>query len=98
MTTRHPGLIPSHPGEILRDALDAIDLSKVEVARRLGISRQTLYDILNERMAVTPEMAVRLGALFGNGAGIWARLQVNHDLAIAEREVDVSGIETVRAG
>ena len=96
MTTRHPGLIPSHPGEILRDALDAIDLSKVEVARRLGISRQTLYDILNERMAVTPEMAVRLGALFGNGAGIWAGLQVNHDLAIAEREVDVSGIETVK--
>ena len=79
------------------DILPALRMSKTAVARALGISRQTLYDILNERQPVTAEMAVRFGKLFGNGAAFWINLQRARDLAIAERTVDVSGIPTLQA-
>ena len=98
MIARHPSIEPVHPGEILReDILPALSASKTAVARVLGISRQTLYDILSEKRPVTAEMAVRFGKLFGNGAGFWVNLQRNHDLALAERSVDVSAIPTLEA-
>ena len=96
MIKRHPSLVPAHPGEILReDVLPALSMTKTAVAGALGISRQTLYDIINEKQPVTAEMAVRFGKLFGNGAAFWLNLQRAHDLAIAERTVDVSGIPTL---
>ena len=98
MIQRHSSIDPVHPGEILReDVLPALSMSKTAVAEALGISRQTLYDILNEKQPVTAEMAVRLGKLFGNGGSFWANLQRSHDLAVAERTVDVSGIPTLEA-
>ena len=94
---RYNGL-PVRPGEILReDILPALSMSKTAIAAALGISRQTLYDILNEKQPVTAEMAVRFGKLFGNGAGFWINLQRIYDLALAERRVDVSGIPTLEA-
>ena len=96
MTKRHSSLVPAHPGEILReDVLPALAMTKTAVAGALGISRQTLYDIINEKQPVTAEMAVRFGKMFGNGAAFWLNLQRVHDLAIAERTVDVSGIPTL---
>ena len=98
MIERHPSMEPAHPGEILReDILPALSMSKTAVADALGVSRQALYDILNEKQPVTAEMAVRFGKLFGNGARFWINLQRSHDLAIAERSVDVSGIPTLKA-
>ena len=98
MTERHPSIVPAHPGEILReDILPALAMSKTAVAGALGISRQTLHHILNEKQPVTARMAVRFGKLFGNGAGFWINLQRAHDLAVAERTVDVSGIPTLQA-
>ena len=70
-------------------------MSKKAVAAALGVSRQTPYGILNEQQPVTAEMAVRFGKLFGNGARFWSNLQRSHDLAVAERTVDVSGIPTL---
>ena len=96
MIERHASIDPVHPGEILReDILPELAMSKTAVAAALGVSRQTLYDILNEQQPVTAEMAVRFGKLFGNGAGFWANLQRSYDLAVAERTVDVSGIPTL---
>ena len=87
-----------HPGELIReDLLPALGVSKTELARSLGISRQTLYDILNERQPVTAEMAIRFGKLFGNGARFWVNMQRTFDLAIAEQNVDVSRIPTLTA-
>ena len=98
MIERHASIEPAHPGEILReDILPALSMSKTAVAEALGISRQTLYDILNEKQPVTAEIAVRFGKLFGNGVRFWVNLQRSHDLAIAERMVDVSRIPTVEA-
>ena len=96
MADRHSSIEPVHPGEILReDVLPALSMSKTAVADALKISRQTLYDILNEKQPVTAEMAVRFGKLFGNGPNFWINLQRAYDLAIAQRAVDVSGIPTL---
>jgi addiction module HigA family antidote len=66
-----------------------------EIARSLGISRQLLYSIANEQAPITPEVAVRLGKLIGNGPEIWVNMQAAYDLWHAEREVDVSRVPTL---
>lgn len=93
-------LRPVHPGEILReDVLPALGKPKAEIARLLGISRQTLYDILRERQPITAQMALRIGKLCGNGHEIWFRLQNRYDLEIAEREMadEIARIPTLKA-
>lgn len=102
MTTKpvNRGLPPMHPGELLReDVLPALGRSKVEIARLLGISRQTLYDILAEKQSVTPAMALRLGKLFGNGPTLWLNLQRRYDLWQAERELksEIEAMPTLAA-
>lgn len=95
-TTRDSRRCPTHPGAILRDiALPALTASKTEIADLLGISRQTLYDILGEKQPVTPQMAVRIGKLLGNGPTVWVRMQSTYDLWQAVQTVDVSGIPTI---
>lgn len=82
------GLRPMHPGEMLReDVLPALGRPKTEIARLLGISRQTLYDILNEKQPITAQMALRIGKMCGNGGDIWLRLQSRYDMQIAEAEL-----------
>lgn len=88
---------PSHPGAVLEDIIPATGKTKTEIAELLGISRQQLYDIIRERKPVSPTVAARLGKLFGNGAGIWLRMQAAYDAWHVEREVDVSNIPTIRA-
>jgi antitoxin HigA-1 len=79
------GLRPIHPGEMLReDVLPALGRPKAEIARLLGISRQTLYDILNEKQPITAQMALRIGKLCGNGGDIWIRLQTRYDMQMAD--------------
>jgi antitoxin HigA-1 len=82
------GLKPMHPGEMLReDVLPALGKGKTEIAELLGVSRQTLYDILGERQPVTPAMALRLGKLLGNGPDLWINLQRKFDLHQAEQDL-----------
>jgi addiction module HigA family antidote len=82
------GLQPMHPGEMLReDVLPALGESKAEIASLLGISRQTLFDILKERQPMTPGMALRFGKLLGNGPDIWIDLQRRYDLYVAEKQL-----------
>lgn len=84
---------PMHPGALLRDEiLPACGKPKAEIARLLGISRQQLYDILDESRPVSPSVAVRLGKLFGNGPRLWANMQTAFDVWHAARETDVSHI------
>lgn len=96
MSTIKRALPAMHPGELLReDIIPALGKSKSEIARLLGISRQTLYDIIDEKQPVTAAMAVRLGKLCGNGPTLWLNLQRRYDLEKAERDVDVSRIPTL---
>ena len=94
------GLAPVHPGEILReDVLPALGKSKTEVARLLGTSRQSLYDLLAEKQGVTVAMALRLGKLCGNGGGFWFALQTAYDMRKAETEMaaELARIPTLTA-
>jgi addiction module HigA family antidote len=88
---------PTHPGAFLREiVLPAIRANKVEIAAALGISRQSLYDILAEKQPVTPAMAVRLGAVFGTSVASWLKMQVAYDLWYAEREIDTSELRPLK--
>ena len=72
---------PPHPGEFLReDYLPECGLSVSETARRLGVSRQSINELLREKRAVSTDMALRLGKLFGTSAQYWLNLQHNVDL------------------
>ena len=77
--------------------LPALGRSKAEIARLLGISRQSLYAILAGAQPVTPTTAVKLGKLCGNGPELWMSMQAAYDLWGAEREVDVTGIPTLKS-
>jgi addiction module HigA family antidote len=76
--------------------LPASGKKKVEIARLLGISRQHLHDIVEEKKPLSPEVAVRVGKLFGGGTGVWVRMQAAYDTWHAERNVDVSGIPILK--
>ena len=72
---------PPHPGELVRDNLDDLGLSVSEAATGLGVTRQQLYNVINGRSGITPEMALRLEKAFGGSADMWLRMQASHDLA-----------------
>jgi antitoxin HigA-1 len=87
---------PTHPGQLLANTvLPATGKSKAEFARLLGISRQSLYDILSGDQPVSPATAVRLGKLCGNGPRLWLNMQSAYDLWQAQQSVDVSKIMTL---
>src|SRR5437867_8413643 len=72
---------PTHPGEMLReDFLPDYRLTVSSLAKALGVSRQTVNELLQERQAVSPEMALRLSRLFGNSAAFWLNAQHAVDL------------------
>lgn len=83
--SRRPNRLPTHPGIMLReDVLPALELSVTEAASQLGVSRQNLYRLLAGEVAVTPEMALRLGKFCGNGPELWLRMRQAFDLRKAE--------------
>lgn len=84
---------PPHPGEIVREeCLAPLGLTVTEGARVLGVTRQALNNLVNERAGLSPEMAIRLEKAFGSSADMWLRLQTMYELAEARRhagEIDV---------
>lgn len=72
---------PPHPGEGLKDDLDALGLTVAEGASALEVTRQQLYKIIRGESAISAEMAVRLEQVIGGSADHWLRMQASHDLA-----------------
>lgn len=84
--TRERKVRPVHPGEMLReDFLPDYGLTVSSFAKALGVSRQTINELLRERRAVSPEMALRLSRLFGNSPEFWLNVQRSVDLWDAAR-------------
>ena len=71
-------------------------MSKSAIAKSLAISRQTLHDLLSARQPLTAQMAVRIGKFLGNNPAVWLDMQLAHDLWIAQKATDVSGIPTFK--
>ncbi len=77
---------PPHPGEVVRDAIEnGLGLTVTAAAEGLGVSRKTLSLILNGRASISTEMAIRLEKGIGSSAAAWLRMQMAHDLALAQR-------------
>ena len=87
---------PPHPGLSVRhDCLEPLELNVTEAAKRLGVSRKQLSDIVNCHAGISPEMAIRLDKAFGGGADTWLRLQAAYDLAQAMKHVDDIKVERI---
>ena len=79
-------LPPTHPGEMLReDFMPDFDLSTSSMAKALGVSRQTINEILRERRSISPSMSLRLSRLFGNSPEFWLNVQHAWDLWDSEQ-------------
>jgi antitoxin HigA-1 len=90
---------PTHPGEMLReDFLPDFGLTASGLARAIGVSRQSVNELLRGRRAVSPEMSLRLGKLFGNSPEFWLKAQRTLDLWEAAQVLrdDVADIKTLR--
>jgi addiction module HigA family antidote len=91
---------PTHPGEILReDFLPDYELTVSGLAEAVGVSRQSINELLREHRNVSPEMALRLARLFGNSPEFWLNAQRAVDLWDAEQAIkkDVSRIKPLNA-
>jgi addiction module HigA family antidote len=77
---------PPHPGlSVKDDCLDPLGLTVTAAAKLLGVTRQTLNDLIHARRGISPEMAIRLDLAFGGGADTWLRMQTAYALAQARQ-------------
>ena len=91
---------PTHPGEMLReDFMPDFDLNATSMATALGVSRQTINELLRERRSITPVMALRLSRLFGNSPEFWLNAQHARDLWESEHHYsrEISRIQPLNA-
>jgi len=78
---------PPHPGEqVLEDCIKPLNLTVTKAAQILGVSRQTLNDLVNGHRGISPEMAIRLDMAFGGGADTWLKMQTAYDLWQAKQK------------
>ncbi len=76
----------THPGELLREEIiEPNNLTITEVAAMLGVTRPALSNVVNEKAAISPMMALRITRVFGGNAELWIRMQASYDLREAEK-------------
>ena len=87
MTMRNP----PHPGMVVRrECIEPLGLTITDAASRLGVKRQTLNNLVNEKAGISPEMSIRLSKAFGSRPEVWLGLQMQYDLARAQSPPTVS--------
>ena len=84
------GMRPVHPGEVLRDEIDALDMSANALAQELGVPPNRVTAILHGQRGVTADTALRLSRYLGTTPEFWLNLQKTFELRIAERELGES--------
>jgi len=89
---------PPHPGGVVRrQCLEPLGLSVTRAAEGLGVSRQALSDLVNERAGISVEMAIRLSKAFGASPETWLEMQMAYDLWEARDRVDEIRVEKFEA-
>jgi len=78
-------MAPSHPGNVIQNWILPEDMTITEAAKKLGVSRQSLDALVNERRSITPEMAIKLETVFGGTARMLLALQSRYDLYCAKK-------------
>jgi addiction module HigA family antidote len=77
---------PPHPGRIVRqECIEPLGLTVTEAAERLGVTRQALNNLVNGKSGISPEMSIRLSKAFGSSPEVWLGMQMDYDLAQAEK-------------
>ncbi len=89
--------MPTHPGLILKDEIEALAISGNALAKDLGVDAPRIHEIMKCRRAITPETAIRLAAYFGGSPLVWLRMQAAYDLAKLENEKGDSIRRSVRS-
>ena len=79
--------IPIHPGEILAEELEELDMSAARLGRILGVPTNRVTQILAGKRSITADTALRLGRWFGTGPQFWLNLQQLYDLRLAQQMV-----------
>lgn len=78
---------PPHPGRIVRrECIEPLGLTVTAAAKGLGVTRKTLSELLNGKSGISPEMAIRLSKAFGSRPEIWLGIQMDYDLAQAQKK------------
>jgi len=84
---------PTHPGEVLlEDVIKPLGLSIAEAAKDLGVSRKALYEFINGKSSLSPQMAVRIGEATNTSPESWLNMQLKLDLwkAIKHKPTNIS--------
>lgn len=87
---------PPHPGVIVKESMESLELSINGFAKALKVSPSTVQRLVNGKSSVSPEMALRLEAVIGSTASMWLRLQSSYDLWNERKNVDVSTLQSLR--
>lgn len=81
---------PSHPAALVRGSIEELDLTITDAAKMLGVTRQTLNNLVNEKSSLSAEMAIRLEKVGWSNAEHWMRLQMAYDMAqVRARQDDI---------
>lgn len=79
---------PAHPGEILHELyLKPLNVTITQAAKALGVTRKHVSAIVNARAPITPDMAVRLAAVFATEPELWVNMQAQYDLWTVSKQV-----------
>ena len=83
---------PAHPGEIVQEYMEGLDLTVSALAEHLKITRANLSRMIHGKTGVSAEMALRLSEAFGTSPQVWIRMQANYDLAkdVRKRRVKIA--------
>ena len=88
---------PQHPGKAIRiSCLEPNNLTVTEGTKILGVTRQNLNNIVNEKSAVSPEMAIRVAKAFGGTPDAWYRMQSAYDIAQAKKKAGKIKVKTYK--
>ncbi len=89
---------PPHPGEIIREfCIEPLNLTVMDAAKALGVTRKTFSALLNGRSGVSSEMALRLSKVFGRSPEGWLKLQLQYDLWQTQQSVDLNNLKRFQA-
>jgi addiction module HigA family antidote len=87
---------PPHPGRIIRqECIEPLGLTVKDAAERLGVTRQTLNNLVNEKAGISPKMSIRLSKAFGSSPEVWLGLQMEYDLSEAQKHAGDIGVRRI---
>ncbi|MEG4457903.1 HigA family addiction module antitoxin [Microcoleus sp. N9_A1] len=88
---------PVHPGEVISDVLEDIEMTQTRFAEILGVSRRSVNEIVLGQRPITVDMAIRIGKALGNGPQLWLNLQQKVDIwdAVQKHSEEYEKVSTV---